>query len=319
MLSVLPVSLHCFLPTTDSMGLVMNGIHEHLSGSYEYLRGWELRLSSAPSFSVFPVNKPGLTVITGLQNFPAGRNVFGTGRGFFPKYLFFSICFYLVLPLPSREGVQCNSFPHIMASGGLFLLVFDRCHLFTNGINCLSAASTEPEQIQNNLGVSFPALAVELYLAFATWFAFCRTSCLHDQLTCFTNIFLATAYKLAFFIFGKEFLKKKPKVLFCFGLLCNASLMAQGACKVLFCCLALSPIITVNPAALILCFQPTDCPFSALLPLQHPTLGSWNSIEKYLTAMWAAEHSEKAAASITSMQETQVCHSPWFWHFFFFT
>lgn len=83
----------------------------------------------------------------------------------FSKILLFSICFYLVLPLPSREGVQRNSFVHIMASGGLFLLVFDRCHLFINGINCLSAASTEPEQIQNNLGVSFPALAVDL----STW------------------------------------------------------------------------------------------------------------------------------------------------------
>lgn len=67
---------------------------------------------------------------------------------FFSKILLFSICFYLVLPLPSREGVQCNSFAHIMASSGLFLLVFDHCHLFTNGINCLSAESTEPEQIQ---------------------------------------------------------------------------------------------------------------------------------------------------------------------------
>lgn len=183
----------------------------------------------------------------------------------------------------------------------------------------------------SNLGISFPGLAVELYLAFATWFAFCWMSCLHDQLTCFTNKFLATAYKLFlfFFIFGKR-KKEKPKVLFrfgllcnaslfCFGLLCNASLMAQGACKVLFCCLPLSPIITVNPAALILCFQPTDCPFSALLPLQHPTLGSWNSIKKYLTAMWAAEHSEKAPASIMSMQDTQVCHSPWFWHLLSFT
>lgn len=124
----------------------------------------------------------------------------------------------------------------------------------------------------SNLGISFPGLAVELYLAFATWFAFCWMSCLHDQLTCFTNKFLATAYKLFlfFFIFGKR-KKEKPKVLFrfgllcnaslfCFGLLCNASLMAQGACKVLFCCLPLSPIITVNPAALILCFSPLIVP-----------------------------------------------------------
>lgn len=91
-------------------------------------------------------------------------------------------------------------------------MVFDRCHLFTNSINCLSTAPTEPEQIQNNLCVSFPGLAVELYLAFATWFAFCRTRCLHDQLTCFTNIFLATAYKLAFFcVFGKGFLKRSQR------------------------------------------------------------------------------------------------------------
>lgn len=193
---------------------------------------------------------------------------------FSPKYFFFSVCFYLVLPPPSREGVQCNRFAHIMASDGLFLLVFDWCHLFTNGINCLSAPSTEPEQIQNNLGVSFPGLAVELWLAFATWFAFCQTSCLHDQLTCFTDIFLAKTYKLAFFIFGKGFLKKQPKVLFCFGLLCHASLMAQGACRVLFCCLPLSPIITGNPAAHPV-FPAHWCPFSALLPLQHPPLGSW--------------------------------------------
>lgn len=131
-----------------------------------------MRRSSAPSFSVFPVNKPSLTVVTGLQKFPAGRNLFEAGRGFFQNTSF-SVCFYLVLPPPSGEGVQRNSFAHIMASGGLFLLVFDRCHLFTNGINCLSAASTEPEQIQNNLGVSFPGLAVELYLTFDTWFAFC--------------------------------------------------------------------------------------------------------------------------------------------------
>lgn len=156
-----------------------------------------MRLSSAPSFSVFPVNKLSLTVITRLQKFPAGRTLFGAWRGFFQN-ISFSICFYLVLPPPSREGVQCNRFASIMASGGLFLLVFDCCHLFTNGINCLSAASTEPEQIQNNLGVSFPGLAVELCLAFDTWFAFCQTSCLHDQLTCFTNIFLAKACKLAF-------------------------------------------------------------------------------------------------------------------------
>lgn len=40
---------------------------------------------------------------------------------FFPKYFFFSVCFYLVLPLPSREGVQCNSFAHVISSGGLLI------------------------------------------------------------------------------------------------------------------------------------------------------------------------------------------------------
>lgn len=61
----------------------------------------------------------------------------------------------------------------------------------------------------SNLGISFPGLAVELYLAFATWFAFCWMSCLHDQLTCFTNKFLATAYKL--FLFFYLWQKKERK------------------------------------------------------------------------------------------------------------
>lgn len=158
------------------------------------------------------MNKPGLNSNNWTSKISNRKKCIWGRERFFPKYFFFSICFYLVLPLPSREGLQRNSFAHIMASGGLFLLVFDRCHLFTNSINCLSTAPTEPEQIQNNLCVSFPGLAVELYLAFATWFAFCRTRCLHDQLTCFTNIFLATAYKLAFFcVFGKGFLKRSQR------------------------------------------------------------------------------------------------------------
>lgn len=179
------------------------------------------------------MNKLSLTVITELQKFPAGRNLFGAGRGFFQN-ISFSVCFYLVLPPPSREGVQRNSFAGIMASGGLFLLVFDRCHLFTNGINCLSAASAEPEQIQNNLGVSFPRLSCWTLPGFWHLVAFCQTSCLHDQLTCFTNIFLAKACKLAFFYVWQGLPKKKPKVLFRFGLLCHDNLMAQEACKVSF-------------------------------------------------------------------------------------
>lgn len=107
---------------------------------------------------------------------------------FSSKILLFSICFYLVLPLPSREGIQCNSFAHIMASGGLFLLVFDRYHLFTNGINCLSAESTEPEQIQTIWVSHFQS-----WLFYSTWLSLLGLLSV-EQVVCMTSSLVSLTY-----------------------------------------------------------------------------------------------------------------------------
>lgn len=139
----------------------------------------------------------------------------------------------------------------------------------------------------SNLGISFPGLAVELYLAFATWFAFCWMNCLHDQLTCFTNKFLATAYKLFLFFLSLAKERKKSQryssVLAC---------CAMPASSVLACCAMpaswhkehakFSFAVFLSALSLLWILQLSSCVSSPLIVPSQPCF-------LFSTQLWGAE------------------------------
>lgn len=125
--------------------------------------------------------------------------------------------------------------------------------------------TTQTKQIWNDLDVSFSVIAVVL-----PSLSLLSIECV----VCVTSSFVSLTYLYqyhTYWLFLSWDLKKKPKYLKSrsSSVLCSASLIAQGAFKVLLSSLS---ITTSNPTAFLLYFYPNDCPFSALVPLQYPIL-----------------------------------------------
>lgn len=169
--------------------------------------------------------------------------------------------------------------------------------------------TTQTKQIWNNLDVSFSVRAVVL-----PSLSLLSIECV----VCMSSLFVSLTYPYqyhTYWLFLYWDFRKKPKYFKSrsSSVLRSASLMAQGAFKVL-----------LSSLLLLLIPQPSFCTsIPTTVPCQPWFLFStrfWelNTTEKYLTATQAAKHSKKAEVPIAFRCKRLKHTSFWFWRLLFF-